>query len=86
MHRPPKNRVIYSASVSLPRGWGLNLMVIIRVDIDMGKKEVVIIMVKKFIVGICILELNLFGLIARVSYHRVCRRESKLIAACLTVL
>ena len=52
----------------------------------MGEEEVVIIIVKEFIVGICVLKPNLFRLMARVSYCRVCRRELKLIAACLTVL
>ena len=48
-------------------------MVIIKVKVGMGEEEVMIIIIKKFIVGICALELNLFKLIARVSYYRVCR-------------
>ena len=61
-------------------------MIIIKVKVGMGEKEVVVIIIKEFIMGICALELNLFGLVARVSRRRVCRRESKLIAACLTAL
>ena len=52
----------------------------------MGKEEVMVIIVKKFIVGICILEPNLFKLVAHVSYYRIYRRELKLIAAYLTAL
>ena len=52
----------------------------------MGEKEVMVIIVKKFIVGIRALEPNLFGLAAHVSYYRVCRRESKLITTYLTTL
>ena len=61
-------------------------MVIIRVDVSTEKKEVVIIIIKKFIVGICALKLNLFELVARVSYYKVYKRELKLIAAYLTIL
>ena len=59
-------------------------MVIIKVKVGMGKEEVIIIIIKKFIVEICVLEPNLFKLIAYVSYYRVYRYELKLIAACLT--
>ena len=52
----------------------------------MGKEEVIVIIIKKFIVGICALKLNLFRLVARVSYYRVCKWESKLIATYLTAL
>ena len=52
----------------------------------MGEEEVVIIIIKKFIIKIYILEPNLFKLMARVSYYRVYRRELKLIATCLTTL
>ena len=55
------------------------------VKVGTGKKVVVII-VKEFIMGIYVLKLKLFGLMARVSRRRVCRWELKLIAACLTVL
>ena len=52
----------------------------------MGEEEVIIIIIKEFIVGIYTLEPNLFGLVARVSYHRVYKWELKLIAAYLTAL
>ena len=55
------------------------------VKVGTGKKIVVII-IKKFIVGICALEPNLFGLITRVSYYRVYRQKLKLTATCLTTL
>ena len=83
IHRSPKNRVIYLVIVSLPRGWELNLVVIVEVKVSIREEEII---VKEFIVGIYALELNLFGLVARVSYYRVYRRELKLIAACLTTL
>ena len=72
MYRPPKNRIIYLALVSLLRGWGLNLVVIMEVEVGTGE-EVMVIIVEEFVVGIYILELNLFGLVARVSYYRVYR-------------
>ena len=56
------------------------------VKVGMGEKEVMIIIVKEFIMGIYALELNLFELIARVSYHRVYRQELKLIIAYLITL
>ena len=56
------------------------------VEVSTGKKEVIIIIVKKFIVKIYTLKLNLFKLIARVSHHRVYRQESKLITTYLTTL
>ena len=52
----------------------------------MGEEEVEVIIIKKFIMGIHTLKPNLFKLIARVSHHRVYKRESKLIAAYLTTL
>ena len=52
----------------------------------MGEGEIMVVIVKKFIMGICALESNLFRLVARVSYYRVCRRELKLIAAYLIIL
>ena len=52
----------------------------------MGEEEVMVIIIKKFIVGIYALELNLFELVARVSYYRVYRWELKLITAYLTTL
>ena len=61
-------------------------MVIVEVEVGMGEEEVVVVVVEEFIVGIRALEPNLFGLVARVSRCRVCRRESKLMAACLTAL
>ena len=45
-----------------------------------------IIVVKEFIMGIYILKLNLFKLVARVSYYRVYRQELKLITTYLTIL
>ena len=48
-------------------------MVIIKVKVSMGEEEVIIIIIKKFIVGICALEPNLFRLVTRVSYYRVCK-------------
>ena len=61
-------------------------MVIIEVKVGMGKKKVVVIIIKEFIVGIRALKLNLFRLVACVSHHRVCRQELKLIATYLTTL
>ena len=43
------------------------------VKVGMGEEEVVIIIVKEFIVRIYALELNLFELVARVSCYRVYR-------------
>ena len=76
MHRPPKNRAVYSVLVSLPRGWEFNLVVVVEVKVGMGE-EVMVVIIKEFIVGIRVLELNLFGLVARVSRRRVYRQESK---------
>ena len=86
MHRPPKNCAVRSASVSLPRGWGFNLMIVVEVKVDTEKKKVMVIIVKEFIMGIHTLKLNLFELITCVSYCRVYKWELKLIAACLTTL
>ena len=71
MHRPPRNRVVRLASISLPRGWELNLIIIIKVEVGIGEKEIEIIIIKEFIMGICTLKPNLFGLVACVSHHRV---------------
>ena len=57
-----------------------------KVKVGTEEKEVMVIIIKKFIMGIHTLEPNLFELVARVSYHRVCRWESKLLAICLTIL
>ena len=86
MHRPPRNRVVYSASISLLQGWELNLVIIIKVKVGMGKEEIMVIIIKEFIMGIYTLKPNLFGLITRVSYYRVYKQESKLIATYLTIL
>ena len=61
-------------------------MIIIKVEVGMGEKEAMIIIIKKFVVRIYTLKLNLFKLVARVSCYRVCRQESKLITTCLTIL
>ena len=61
-------------------------MVIVEVKVSTGEEEVVVVIIKKFIIRICALELNLFGLVTRVFCHRVYRCELKLIATCLTVL
>ena len=86
MHRLSKNCAVYLVSVSLLRGWELNLVIIVEVKVSTGEEKVIIIIVKKFIVGIRALKLNLFGLIAHVSRPRVCRQELKLIATCLIIL
>ena len=52
----------------------------------MGEEEVIVIIIKKFIMGIRALKLNLFKLVARVSRHRVYKQKSKLIATYLTIL
>ena len=52
----------------------------------MEEEGIMVIIIKKFIMEIRTLELNLFGLVTRVSYYRVCRREFKLIATYLTIL
>ena len=52
----------------------------------MGKKEIMVVIVEEFIMGIYTLEPNLFGLITRVSHHKIYRWESKLIATYLTTL
>ena len=61
-------------------------MIIMGVNVDMGKKKVIIIIVKKYIIRIYALELNLFRLITCVSYYRVYKQKLKLIAAYLTIL
>ena len=85
MYRPPKNCAVYLVLISLLQGWELNLVVVVEVKVDTGE-EVIIIIIKEFVVRIYTLELNLFGLVACVFYYRVCRWESKLIAAYLTTL
>ena len=86
MHRPPRNHVVYLVLVSLLWGWELNLVVIIKVKVGIGEEEVVVIIIKEFIMGIYVLELNLFELVARVSYYRVYRWELKLMVTYLTAL
>ena len=44
-----------------------------KVKVGMGEEEVIIIIIKEFIVGIYVLELNLFRLITHISCYRVCR-------------
>ena len=65
--------MIYSVLVSLLWGWELNLIIIIKVKVGMGEEEVMEIIIKKFVMGIRVLELNLFRLVTRVSHYRVCR-------------
>ena len=48
-------------------------MIIIKVKVSMGEEEVIIIIVKKFIIEIRALKLNLFKLVTHVSRHRVCK-------------
>ena len=60
-------------------------MVIIEVEVSTGKKVIVVI-INEFVMGIYILKLNLFRLVACVSYYRIYRWELKLIATCLTIL
>ena len=62
------------------------MVIIMEVEVNMGEKKIKIIIIKKFVVKIYILKLNLFKLIARVSYRRIYRQELKLIAAYLTIL
>ena len=73
MYRSSRHYIIYSALISLLQGWELNLVVIVKVKVGMEEKEVVIIIIKELVIGIYTLELNLFRLMARVSYRRVCR-------------
>ena len=73
MHRPPKNRAVRLILVSLLQGWELNLVSIIEVKVSMGEEEIMVIIIEEFIMGIYIPELNLFELVARVSYYRVYR-------------
>ena len=42
-----------------------------KVKVSMGEEEVMVIIVKEFIIGICALELNLFRLVTYVSRHRI---------------
>ena len=52
----------------------------------MGEKKVVVIIVKKSIMGIRALELNLFKLVTYVSHRRVYRQKLKLITTYLITL
>ena len=52
----------------------------------MREEEIVIFIVKKLIIGICALELNLFRLVARVSHYRVYKWELNLLATYLITL
>ena len=47
------------------------MVIIIKVKVGMEKGEVVVVIVKKFIMGICALKLNLFRLVTYISYYRV---------------
>ena len=49
------------------------MIIIIEIKVGMGKKEVIVIIIKKFIMRVRELELDLFKLVARVSYYRVYR-------------
>ena len=49
------------------------MVIIIEVKVSIEEKEVIVIIVKEFIMGIRVLELNLFELVARVSHCRVYR-------------
>ena len=62
------------------------MVIIIKVKVSMREEKVIVIIIKEFIMGIRTLKLNLFGLIARVFYRRVYRRELKLIITYLTTL
>ena len=62
------------------------MVIIIEVKVSMGEKEIMVIIIKKLIIEICTLKLNLFKLVACVSYHRVYKQKSKLIAIYLTIL
>ena len=48
-------------------------MIIVGVNIDTEEEEVVVIIIKEFVMGIYALKLNLFELVTRVSYYRVCK-------------
>ena len=61
-------------------------MVVIKVKVSMGKKEVMVVIIKEFVVEIHTLKPNLFRLVAHVSCYRVYRWELKLITIYLTVL
>ena len=56
------------------------------VKVSIKEEEVMVIIIKKFIIRIHALKLNLFKLVARVSYYRVCKQKLKLIATYLTIL
>ena len=73
MHRPPKNHAVYLVLISLLQGWEFNLMVIIKVEVSMGEEEIIIVIIKEFVMRIYTLKLNLFKLITHVSYYRVYR-------------
>ena len=61
-------------------------MVIVEVKVGTGKKKVIIIIIKKFIVRIYTLKLNLFRLVTCVFCYGVYRQELKLIATYLITL
>ena len=52
----------------------------------MGEKEVMVIIIKEFIMRIRALKPNLFKLMAHISHYRVYKQKSKLIATYLTTL
>ena len=56
------------------------------VEVSIGEKEVMVVIIKEFIIRIRALKPNLFKLMARVSYRRVYRQKLKLIATYLTIL
>ena len=57
-----------------------------KVKVSTGKEEIMVIIIKKFIMRIYTLKPNLFRLIAHVFHHRVYRQELQLITICLTAL
>ena len=57
-----------------------------KVKVGIEKEEVIIIIIKKFIIRIRALKLNLFRLVTHVSYYRVYKQKLKLIATYLTIL
>ena len=57
-----------------------------KVKVSIEEEGIMVIIIKKFIMRIRVLKLNLFRLVARVSHYRIYRRESKLIATYLTIL
>ena len=45
MYRPPKNRVVCLVLVSLLRGWELNLVIIIKVEVSIEKEEIMVVII-----------------------------------------